>query len=49
MDISSIFNSVLEISIISSIIGIVIILLRQLLKDRVNGYILFGLYYYLNY
>ena len=37
MDISSIFGSVLEISIISSIIGIVIILLRQLLKDRVNS------------
>lgn len=37
MNISSIFDSVLEISIISSIIGIVIILLRQLLKDRVNS------------
>ncbi len=37
MDISSIFDSVLEISIISSIIGIVIILLRQLLNGRVNS------------
>lgn len=37
MDISNIFSSVLEISIISSIIGIVIILLRQLLKGRVNS------------
>ena len=37
MEISNIFNSILEISIISSIIGIVIILLRQLLKGRVNS------------
>lgn len=37
MDISNIFSSVIEISIISSIIGIVIILLRQLLKGRVNS------------
>lgn len=37
MDISNIFSSVLEISIISSIIGIVIILLRQLLRGRVNS------------
>ena len=37
MDISNIFSSVLEISIISSIIGIVIILLRKLLRGRVNS------------
>ena len=37
MDISNIFSSIIEISIISSIIGIVIILLRQLLKGRVNS------------
>lgn len=37
MDISNIFSSVLEISIISSIIGIIIILIRQLLKSKVNS------------
>lgn len=37
MEISRIFNLVLEITIISSIIGLIIILLRQLLIKRVNS------------
>lgn len=37
MDISNIFNSVLDISLVSSVIGVVIILLRQVLKNRVNS------------
>ena len=47
MNISNIFNYVLEISIISSIIGIILITVRQILKGKVNSKWIYAIWFIL--